>query len=164
MAIRGLFINYWDSVNKRDMEEIQTWFYMTGDINSYFSLHYKYIWLHLAYRRWHKKSITWRYAEHSDVANNGVYAIVTASLLLNVHIIHSNTLHITLNSLIKYICSVNSLCTNATVMQFHSAIPLAVQYPQQCNTTHSAIPLTVHYHSQCNTPHSAIPLTVQYPS
>ena len=109
------------------MEEIQT-----GHINSYFSLHYKYIWLHSAYRRWHKKSITWRYAEHSDVANNGVYAIVTASLLLNVHIKHSNTLHITLNPLIKYICSVNIWSADATAILFHSAIFLTVWPAPRC--------------------------------
>ena len=89
------------------------------------------IWLHSAYRSWHKKSITCRYAEHSEVANvtsagyNGVNAIVIASLLLNVHIMQSNALQMTLNPLIKYICSVNILCTDATVMQF------TVQYPSQ---------------------------------
>jgi len=50
------------------------------------------IWLHSADSREHKKNITWRYAEHSDVANvtlagyNGV-VIVAASLLHNVHTI-----------------------------------------------------------------------------
>ena len=49
------------------------------------------IWLPSADSRGHKKSITWRYAEHSDVANvtsagyNGVNTILKASLLLNVH-------------------------------------------------------------------------------
>ena len=38
---------------------------------------------------------------------NGVNAIVTASLLLNVNAIQSNALHKTLNPLIIYICSVN---------------------------------------------------------
>ena len=42
------------------MEEIQTWFYMTGDNN--FTRKLSIIWLHLANRRKHKKSITWRYA------------------------------------------------------------------------------------------------------
>ena len=91
------------------------------------------------------------YTEHSDVANvtstgyNDVNAIVTPSLLLNVHTMQSNALLMTLDPLIKYKCSVDSLCTDATVMQFHSAIPLAVQYPSQYNTPHSAIPLTVQY-------------------
>ena len=59
------------------------------------------------------QSITWRYAEHSDVTNvtsagyNGVNAIVAASILLNIHIMQSNALHTTLNPLILYICSVN---------------------------------------------------------
>ena len=45
--------------------------------------------------------ITWRYAEHSDVANvtsagyNGVNANVTASLLLTVHTMQLNGLHMT---------------------------------------------------------------------
>jgi len=87
------------------------------------------IWLHSAYRSRHNKSITCRYAEHSEVANvtsagyNGVNAIVIASLLLIVHTMQSNALQMTLNPLIKYICSVNILCTDATVMQF------TVQYP-----------------------------------
>ena len=52
--------------------------------------------------------------EHSDVANvestgyNGVNAIVTASLLLNIHIMQSHALHMTLNPLIKYIYLVKS--------------------------------------------------------
>ena len=74
------------------------------------------IWLHLANRRGHKKSITWRYAEHSDVTNvtsagyNDVNAIVSASLFLSDHTMQSNALHMTLNPLIKYICLVNILC------------------------------------------------------
>ena len=90
------------------------------------------IWLHSANRREHKKSITWRYAEHSDVANvtsagyNGVNAIVTASLLPNIHTIQSNALHMTLNPLILYICSIKIWSTDATVMLFCSTIPLTV--------------------------------------
>ena len=39
-SIRGLFVNYWDSLNL-NMEETQTWFYMTGhQLN--FSLYVKY--------------------------------------------------------------------------------------------------------------------------
>jgi len=37
-------------------------------------------------------------------------AFVTASILLNVHIMQSNALHMTLNPIIIYICSVNILC------------------------------------------------------
>ena len=58
-------------------------------------------------------SIIWRYVDHYDVANvtsgdhNGVDAIVTESLLLNEHTMQSIALHMTLNPLILYICSVN---------------------------------------------------------
>jgi len=90
------------------------------------------IWLRSTDRREHKKSITWRYAEHSDVANvtsagyNGVNAIVTASLLPNIHTIQFNALHMTLNPLILYICSVNIWSADATEMLFQSTIPLTV--------------------------------------
>ena len=53
------------------------------------------MWLHSTDRREHKKSITLRYTEHSDVANitsagyNGFDAIVTASLLPNIHTIQA---------------------------------------------------------------------------
>ena len=56
---------------------------------------------------------------------NGVNAIVTASLLLNVHTMQSNALHISKPTFI-YICSVNVFCADATAMLFHSAIPLTV--------------------------------------
>jgi len=55
---------------------------------------------------------------------NGNNAIVSVSLLLNVHIMQSNALHMALNPLVIYICSVNILCADATVMLFPSAIPL----------------------------------------
>ena len=42
---------------------------------------------------------------------NVINAILKASLLLNVHIMQSNTLHVTLNPFIIYICSVNILCS-----------------------------------------------------
>ena len=67
--------------------------------------------------------------EHSDVGHvtsadyNGVNAIVTASILLNVHTMQSNAFHMTLNPLIKYICSVNMLCEVATAMLFRIVIP-----------------------------------------
>ena len=83
--------------------------------------------------REHKKSITRRYAENSDVANvtsadcNGVNAIVTASILLNVHTVQSNALHMTLNPLITYICSVNIWSVVAT------AIPLTVCWVPCCS-------------------------------
>ena len=57
-----------------------------------------------------------------DIANvtsadyNGVNAIVTVSLLPNVHTIQSNALHMTLNPLILYICSVNTRSADATAM------------------------------------------------
>jgi len=57
--------------------------------------------------------MTWWYVEQSDVANvtsagyNGINAIVTVSLLPNIHTFQSNALHMTLNPLILYICSVN---------------------------------------------------------
>ena len=85
--------------------------------------------LHSANRRERKKSITWRYAEHSDVANvtsvdcNGVYMIASVSVLLNVHTMLSNALYTTLNPHIIYICSVNILCVDATEMLFGSTIP-----------------------------------------
>ena len=96
------------------------------------------IWLHSTDRSGHKKSITWMYAEHSDVANvtsaeyNGVYAIVTASLLLNVNAMQSNALHKTLNPLILYICSVNIVCADATALLFRSSIPLTVWRAPSC--------------------------------
>ena len=50
--------------------------------------------IYSADRRGIRKRIIWKYAEHSDVTNvtsaagyNGVNAIVTSSLLLNVHTI-----------------------------------------------------------------------------
>ena len=75
---------------------------------------------------------TLKYAEHFDIANvisacyNGVHAIVTASLFLNVHTMQSNTIYMTLNPLIKYICLVNILYADATAMLFRNAIPLTV--------------------------------------
>ena len=69
----------------------------------YFSLHANY--QSYGYTRPIAESITWTYAEHSDVANvtsagyNDVNAIVTASLLPNIHV--------TMNPLILCICSVN---------------------------------------------------------
>ena len=105
---------------------------MTGHINFLSTCKTSITWLLLADHRGHKKSITWRYAEHSDFANvtsvgyNGVNAIVTASTLLNVHIMQSNALHMTLNPLIIYICSVNIFCVDVTAMLFCRAIPLTV--------------------------------------
>ena len=117
---RGMFINYWDRVNTN--LDTSTFFL--------FTCKWSIIWLHSAYRREHKKSITWRYGEHFDVANvtsagyNGVNAIVTASILLNVHTIQTTALHMTLNPLILHICSDNIRCyCNAVV--------------SQCNTPHS---------------------------
>ena len=55
------------------------------------------------------------YTEPSDVAKvvsagyNGINAIVTLSLHLNVHTMQTIALHVTLNPLIIYICSVNIL-------------------------------------------------------
>ena len=89
----------------------------------HFTCKWSIIWLHSANRREHKKNITWGYAEHSNVANitsagyNGVNAIVTASLLLNVHTIQSTALHMTLNPLILYIYSVNIRCYCNAVSQ-----------------------------------------------
>ena len=130
-CIQGLFINYWDIVNYgehgRDTNLIlHDWthlFLLTCKLSV--------TWLQSSDRREQKKSITWRYAEHSDVANvtpvdyNGVTAIVTASLLLNVHTMQSSALHISEPTFI-YICSVNVLCADSTAMLFHSAIPLTV--------------------------------------
>ena len=88
------------------------------------------IYLYSADRRKHETNITWRYAEHSDVANvtsagsSGGNVIVAASLLLNVHTMQSNALHTTLNPLILYISSVNIVCADATAMMFGSTIPL----------------------------------------
>ena len=63
--------------------------------------------IYSADRRGIRKRIIWKYAEHVDVTNvtsaagyNGVNAIVTSSLLLNVHTIYSNALYTTLNPLI----------------------------------------------------------------
>jgi len=92
---------------------------MTGQINLYFSAcKLSITWLHSANSRGHKKSITWRYAGHSDDTNvtsagyNGDNAIVSVSLLLNVHIMQSNALHMTLDPHVIYICSVNILCAD----------------------------------------------------
>jgi len=46
-------------------------------------------------------------ANVTSSAYNDVNAIVSASLLPNTHIIQSNALHMTLNPLVLYICSVN---------------------------------------------------------
>ena len=96
------------------------------------------IWLHSADLREHTKSITWRYEEHSDVENvtsagyNGVNAIVTVSLLPNIHTIQSNALHMTLNPLILYICTVYIWSADATAILFHSAIFLTVWPAPRC--------------------------------
>ena len=114
-GIRGLFTNYWDRVNygehgRDTKQDTSTLFLSTCKIS--------FIWLHLAKRRGHKKSITWRYEEHSDVANvtsavyNGVNVIVTA--------LH---LHMMLNPLILYICTVNIWSVDVTAILFRSAIP-----------------------------------------
>ena len=79
------------------------------------------------------------YADHSDVAKvtsagyNGVNAIVTASLLPNIHTIQSIALYKTLNPLILYICSVNIWSTDATAMLFRSAIPLRICRVPYCS-------------------------------
>ena len=126
--IRGLFINYWDSVNKREhLRDTKLDFTWLETSTSFFSTcKLSIIWLHLANHRGHKKSITWRYTEHSDVANvtsagyNGINAIVPDSLHLNLHTIQSNALHMTLNPHIIYICSVDFLCVDATEILFRS--------------------------------------------
>jgi len=72
------------------------------------------------------------YTEHSDVAKvvsagyNGINAIVTLSLHLNVHTMQTIALHVTLNPLIIYICSVNILCADASAMLFDNAIAQTV--------------------------------------
>ena len=53
---------------------------------------------------------------------NGVNAIVKASVILNVHTMQQNTLHIYVNS-----------CVAATGMQFRSAIPLPVWQAPSCS-------------------------------
>ena len=81
--VRGLFINYWDSVNKREHGRdtnliLHDW---RHQLLFLFTCEISIIWIHSADRREHKKSITWMYAEHSDVENvtpadyNGVNAI-----------------------------------------------------------------------------------------
>ena len=86
------------------------------------------IWLHSADRREHTQSITWNYSKQQTLRQqfqcryNVVNAIVTSSLLLNVHTMQSYTLHMKLNPLITYICSVNILCTDATAMLFRSTV------------------------------------------
>ena len=138
-CIQGLFINYWDIVNYgehgRDTNLIlHDWthlFLLTCKLSV--------TWLQSSDRRKHKKSITWRYAEHSDVTNvtsagyNGFNATVSASLLPNIHTIQSNALHMTLNPFILYICSVNIWCAVATAMLFSSAIPLTVWRAPCCS-------------------------------
>ena len=98
----------------------------------YFSLHVNY--QSYGYTRPIAESITWRYAEHSNVTNvtpagyNDVNAIVTAPLLPNIHTIQSNALHITLKPLVLYICSVNIWSADAIAMLFRNAIPLTEPY------------------------------------
>ena len=117
---------YWDSVILHDSTH-----------HLYFSLHVNY--QLYGYTRLTAESITWRYAEQSDVANfmSADYNGINASILLNIHTIQSNALHMTLNPLIIYICSVNILCLDATTMLFRSAIPAQSGGHHVVNSTHS---------------------------
>ena len=121
------------------MEELQTLILHDWTHQSYFSLHIKYQSYSCPRLIAESRRRASRYAEHSDVANvtsagyNGINAIVTASILLNVHTIQSNKLHMMLNPLIIYICTVNILYADANAMLFRSAIPFTVWRAPCCS-------------------------------